>query len=62
MMKYKLIEENDPKTKKQNANHVITDKTQELVYDMIITMQEYDGIGLQGPTSWSNGKSVCNRT
>ena len=46
MMKYKLIEENDPRLKQKCEPHVITDKTQELVYDMIITMQEYDGTGL----------------
>lgn len=49
MMKYKLIEENDPRLKQKCEPHVITDKTQELVYDMIITMQEYDGIGLAAP-------------
>ena len=49
MMKYKLIEENDPRLKQKCEPHVITDKTQELVYDMIITMQEYDGTGLGTP-------------
>ena len=45
-MKYKLIAEDDARLKERCTPHTITDKTQELVYDMIITMQEYDGIGL----------------
>ena len=40
------MKKNDPRLKQKCEPHVITDKTQELVYDMIITMQEYDGIGL----------------
>ena len=45
-MTYELIAEDDPKLKEVCNPHTITDKTQELVYDMIVTMQEYDGIGL----------------
>lgn len=48
-MKYKLIAEDDARLKERCTPHTITDKTQELVYDMIITMQEYDGIGLAAP-------------
>lgn len=48
-MKYTLIDENDERLKQACSPHVITDKTQELVYDMIVTMQKYDGIGLAAP-------------
>ena len=48
-MKYELINENDPRLKQACTPHIITDKTQQLVYDMIVTMQEYDGIGLAAP-------------
>ena len=48
-MKYELIDENDPRLKQACTPHIITDNTQQLVYDMIITMQEYDGIGLAAP-------------
>ena len=48
-MKYELISEDDVRLKERCTPHTITDKTQELVYDMIITMQEYDGIGLAAP-------------
>ena len=48
-MKYKLIDEQDPRLKKRCEPHNITKDTEKLVYDMIVTMQEHDGIGLAAP-------------
>ena len=48
-MKYKLIDEQDPRLKQRCEPHNITKDTEKLVYDMIVTMQEHDGIGLAAP-------------
>ena len=45
-MAYKLIDEQDPRLRQRCEPHNITKETENLVYDMIVTMQEYDGIGL----------------
>lgn len=49
MEKYKLVDEKDPILKEVCAEHIISDLTQDLVYNMIELMQEHDGIGLAAP-------------
>ena len=45
----KLIDEQDERLKQVCAKHEIDDATEKLVYDMIVTMQDNDGIGLAAP-------------
>lgn len=49
MTKYKLVDEKDPILKEKCAEHIISEHTEELVLEMIKTMQEHDGIGLAAP-------------
>lgn len=48
-MVYKLVKEDDPILKQKCEEHIITEETEKLVYDMITLMQEHDGIGLAAP-------------
>ena len=48
-MTYKLVDETDPILKKPCSEHILSEKTKELVYEMIVIMQEHDGIGLAAP-------------
>lgn len=49
MTKYKLVEEHDPILKQKCLPHELTEETKQLAYDMIVAMQEHDGIGLAAP-------------
>ena len=48
-MTYKLVKENDPILKQKCEEHIRSEETEKLVYEMISIMQEHDGIGLAAP-------------
>jgi peptide deformylase len=48
-MTYELVKETDPILKQKCQEHIISEETKDLVYSMIVTMQEHDGIGLAAP-------------
>ena len=48
-MTYKLVKEDDPILKQKCEEHIRSEETEKLVYDMISLMQEHDGIGLAAP-------------
>lgn len=48
-MKRILVNEEDPILKKVCEEHIISEHTEDLVYDMIVVMKEHDGIGLAAP-------------
>lgn len=48
-MTYKLVKEDDPILKQKCEEHIISEDTEKLVFEMIKIMQEHDGIGLAAP-------------
>ena len=48
-MTFKLVKEDDPILKQKCEEHILSEHTEPLVYDMITLMQEHDGIGLAAP-------------
>lgn len=48
-MTYKLVKEDDPVLKQKCEEHIQSEETEKLVYEMIILMQKHDGIGLAAP-------------
>ena len=48
-MKYTLVNEDNPILKKVCEEHIISEHTEDLVYNMIVVMKEHDGIGLAAP-------------
>jgi peptide deformylase len=48
-MNYKLVKEDDPILKQKCEEHIRSEETEKLVYEMIAIMQEHDGIGLAAP-------------
>lgn len=48
-MTYELVKETDPILKQTCTEHILSEHTRDLVYNMITIMQQYDGIGLAAP-------------
>lgn len=48
-MTHTLVSEDNPILKKVCEEHIISEHTKDLVYDMIVIMKEHDGIGLAAP-------------
>lgn len=48
-MTHELVSEDNPILKQKCEEHIFSEHTEKLVYDMITIMQEHDGIGLAAP-------------
>ena len=50
----KLVDKNDKILKTVCDEHIISEESEKLVYDMIVAMQEHDAIGLAAPQVGEN--------
>ena len=50
----KLVDKSDKILKTVCEEHIISEESEKLVYDMIVTMQEHDAIGLAAPQVGEN--------